>query len=253
MAGERPGVVAGGASQGEQVFEGVGRDPDGRIRLGEAKIYTLREFNHNAAGVVDEIHASGQPAAITKYGRLVALITGLPAAKVDLALTRGTLAKELQTRAETERPRAYSPDDVQQRINEHYRARARSVEGSDFELGDEVTGDATQHPKSRILFDEFPIYTMREVSQNPGPVFDKINASGKQAVLTKHGRVLAVITGLADAQIESMVLRRGAVAQQAQTRAGSARLNTYSYDEVQGQIEVHYEANYEDAEVHHEG
>lgn len=240
MAGERPWLVAERSPQDKQIAKSVGQDPDGRICLGEAKIYTLREFNHNAAGVVDEIDASGQPAAITRHGRFVALITGLAAAKVDLALTRGVLAKQLQIRAKLEHPRTYSPDDVQRRISDHYSNQAESVKSSDSE-SEEVAEDAIRQPNSQASLDQYPIYTMREISQNPSRVFDEVNASGRPAILTKHGRVLAVITGLADAQIESLVLRRGAVAEQTQARAELERSNTYSTDAVKRQIETHYE------------
>jgi antitoxin (DNA-binding transcriptional repressor) of toxin-antitoxin stability system len=53
-------------------------------------------------------------------------------------------------------------------------------------------------------------YTMRELSQATARVIDEINHSGQPALVTKHGRFVALITPLEHASLESVVLKRNA-------------------------------------------
>lgn len=63
-------------------------------------LYTMRELNQNTARVMDEINRSGRPAAITKHGRFVALITPLGDAAIEsVVLRHGPLAAEVERRA----------------------------------------------------------------------------------------------------------------------------------------------------------
>lgn len=50
------------------------------------------------------------------------------------------------------------------------------------------------------------LYTMRELNQHTADVIKKINESGEPAVITRHGRFVALITPLVGAGIESAVL-----------------------------------------------
>lgn len=94
------------------------------VELGEAKIYTMRELNQNTAQVIDEINRSGQPAAVTKHGRFVALITPLLGTQIEsLVLSPGRFATELQRRASDPAQVTYSAQETAQRVQSHYRDR----------------------------------------------------------------------------------------------------------------------------------
>lgn len=60
----------------------------------------------------------------------------------------------------------------------------------------------------RLSLGESRIVTMRELSQRTAQVINEINESGRPAMLTRHGRFLAVIYPLAHQRIESFVLSR---------------------------------------------
>jgi antitoxin (DNA-binding transcriptional repressor) of toxin-antitoxin stability system len=91
------------------------------IELGEAKIYTMRELNQNTAQVLDEINRSGQPAAVTKHGRFVALITPLLGAQIEsLVLSQGKMADELHRRASDSAQATYSAQKAAKRVRSHY-------------------------------------------------------------------------------------------------------------------------------------
>lgn len=77
-----------------------------RYRLGEAQAYTMRQLNHDTAGVIEEINASGRPAVITKHGRLVAMITPLEGVQVEsMVLSRESeLVQSLIEHGEDEIP-----------------------------------------------------------------------------------------------------------------------------------------------------
>jgi antitoxin (DNA-binding transcriptional repressor) of toxin-antitoxin stability system len=94
------------------------------IDLSEAKIYTMRELNQNTAQVIDEINRSGQPAAVTKHGRFVALIHPLLDTQIEsLVLSRGRLADELHRRASDTDQVRYSAQGMAERVRSHYRDR----------------------------------------------------------------------------------------------------------------------------------
>jgi prevent-host-death family protein len=50
------------------------------------------------------------------------------------------------------------------------------------------------------------IYTMRELNQHTADVLQEINESGSPAVITRHGRFVAMIIPLANTNIESTVI-----------------------------------------------
>lgn len=53
--------------------------------------YSMRELNQNTAQVIREINESGEPALITRQGRLVALLTPLANARVEAAVLAAAL------------------------------------------------------------------------------------------------------------------------------------------------------------------
>jgi len=50
------------------------------------------------------------------------------------------------------------------------------------------------------------VYTMRELNQRTAEVIKEINESGKPGVITRHGRFVALITPLANKDVEAAVL-----------------------------------------------
>jgi prevent-host-death family protein len=94
------------------------------VDIGEAKIYTMRELNQNTARVLDEVNRRGQPAAVTKHGRFVALIIPLLNAEIEsLVLSDGNLADELHQRASEPEQVTYSVDEAAERVRSYYRDR----------------------------------------------------------------------------------------------------------------------------------
>jgi prevent-host-death family protein len=92
------------------------------VELGEAKIYTMRELNQNTAQVIEEVNCSGKPAAVTKHGRFVALITPLLGTQIEsLVLSHSRLANELQRRAVS--PDTHSAQETAERVRTRYRDR----------------------------------------------------------------------------------------------------------------------------------
>lgn len=58
-------------------------------------------------------------------------------------------------------------------------------------------------------------YTMRELNHNTAKVIQEINDSGSPAIITRQGRMVALITPLANERVEAAVL--GAVLDSAET------------------------------------
>ncbi len=50
------------------------------------------------------------------------------------------------------------------------------------------------------------IYTMRELNQDTAQVMRKINESGRPALITRHGRFIAMITPLLGKRVEGAVI-----------------------------------------------
>ncbi|GAB1695132.1 type II toxin-antitoxin system Phd/YefM family antitoxin [Krasilnikovia sp. M28-CT-15] len=67
------------------------------------------------------------------------------------------------------------------------------------EEGREMLGDRIDLSHARVV-------TMRDLNQHTSTIIDEINAAKEPAVITKHGRFVALITPLAGRQIESVVL-----------------------------------------------
>lgn len=58
----------------------------------------------------------------------------------------------------------------------------------------------------RIQLDKARVVPMRELNQRTAAVLDEINKRGEPAVVTKHGRFVALITPLEHLGVESLVL-----------------------------------------------
>lgn len=89
-------------------------------RVGSARVYTMRELNQSTADVIREINESGEPAAITRRGRFVALITPLAGRQVEAVAVAAVI--EMATNAstllgETEVSHAYTADEVASRLD----------------------------------------------------------------------------------------------------------------------------------------
>jgi antitoxin (DNA-binding transcriptional repressor) of toxin-antitoxin stability system len=64
----------------------------------------------------------------------------------------------------------------------------------------------TEPPRVRVGDDDAVVFTLRELNQQTARIMSEIEKTGKPAVLTRHGRVIAVITPVAAGQVESRVL-----------------------------------------------
>ena len=61
-------------------------------------------------------------------------------------------------------------------------------------------------PVVRIGDDEALVFTMRDLNQQTARVIEEIEKAGRPAVITRHGRFIAIITPLAPGQVESRIL-----------------------------------------------
>lgn len=66
------------------------------------------------------------------------------------------------------------------------------------------------------------VYTVSQLSQQCAQVLEQINASGRPAAVTRHGKFVAMITPLAGSQVESVVLSEGPLAAEYTTIAKEA-------------------------------
>ena len=56
------------------------------------------------------------------------------------------------------------------------------------------------------------VYSVTQLNQHTAQVLEEINNSGRAAVVTRHGKFVALITPLAAMSVESVVLSRGPLA-----------------------------------------
>ncbi len=54
--------------------------------------------------------------------------------------------------------------------------------------------------------DDALVFTMRDLNQQTARIMNEIEKIGQPAIITKHGRFVAIITPLAPGQVESRVL-----------------------------------------------
>ncbi|GAA3861022.1 hypothetical protein GCM10022243_29040 [Saccharothrix violaceirubra] len=89
------------------------------LDLAKVKTYTMRELNQNTARVLEEVNDSCRPAAVTKHGRFIALITPLRDLEIEqLVLSRGALGDELDRRAGDSTSDDLSPVEVARRFSD---------------------------------------------------------------------------------------------------------------------------------------
>lgn len=90
---------------------------DSLIRLDGARTYTMRELNQHTARVLAEINECRQPAAITRHGRFVALITPLEGVEVEsIVLKHGSIEADVNARATARDTATLSSDEVLKRL-----------------------------------------------------------------------------------------------------------------------------------------
>ena len=65
----------------------------------------------------------------------------------------------------------------------------------------------TEPPRVRFGDDDALVFAMRELNQQTAPTIKEIERTGKPAVLTNHGRIVAAIEPIAAGQVERRVLR----------------------------------------------
>jgi prevent-host-death family protein len=65
---------------------------------------------------------------------------------------------------------------------------------------------------------EAPVYSMRDLNQQTARVMSEIETGGRPALITRHGRFVAVITPLEPGQVESRIL--AAMAQEINEESG---------------------------------
>ncbi|WP_331736595.1 hypothetical protein OG426_54885 (plasmid) [Streptomyces canus] len=154
--------------------------------------YTMAQLNQRTAEVVDEINKTGRPALITKYGRIVAAVHPLEGARIESLLI--------------------SAPDITKRIPEE----GSSEPGADA-AGAELGGQASvrhdvHQTDSTVVHGSFTelrsdmTYTMAQLNQRTAEVVDEINKTGRPALITKYGRIVAAVHPLEGARIESLLI-----------------------------------------------
>jgi antitoxin (DNA-binding transcriptional repressor) of toxin-antitoxin stability system len=64
----------------------------------------------------------------------------------------------------------------------------------------------------KISLDNARVVTARELANHSGRILKELNDAGQNALITKHGRYIALIQPLADAQVETISLHSLALA-----------------------------------------
>lgn len=91
-------------------------------QLGSEQIYSMRELNQRTAEVIREINESGVPAAITRHGRFVALITPLTNADVESTVLSAIIdaaENPSQLRGKTSPESLKSPEELAEELDVH--------------------------------------------------------------------------------------------------------------------------------------
>ena len=82
------------------------------------------------------------------------------------------------------------------------------------------------------------VYTMTELNQQTARVLEEVNRTGQPAVITRHGRFVAMLTPLETGQVESAALSRGALADDIRAARRAAATETLlSTDEVAAEVD----------------
>jgi len=92
-----------------------------------AKVYSVTQLNQHCGEVMQEIARLGRPAAVTRHGKFVALITPLTDVDIEsVVLSEGPLAREFD-RYETEANLgdSLSAEDVEEQLDARGGAKSR--------------------------------------------------------------------------------------------------------------------------------
>jgi antitoxin (DNA-binding transcriptional repressor) of toxin-antitoxin stability system len=81
------------------------------------------------------------------------------------------------------------------------------------------------------------VYTMTELNQQTARVLEEINASGRPAVITRHGRFVAMVSPLAAGQVETAALSRGPLAAELRRRQAADAGSALSADELESRMD----------------
>jgi antitoxin (DNA-binding transcriptional repressor) of toxin-antitoxin stability system len=137
------------------------------VRVGDddALVFTMREFNQQTARKMKEMERTGQPAILTNHGRFIA--------------TAALLA----------------PGQVERRVFPEI-ARQQAAERAPA---------GTEPPVVRVGDNDALVFTMRELNQQTARIMKEIERTGQPAIITKHGRFIAIIRPLVAGQVESVV------------------------------------------------
>lgn len=83
------------------------------------------------------------------------------------------------------------------------------------------------------------VYTITELNQQTARVLEEVNRTGQAAVITRHGRFVAMLTPLEAGEVESTALSRGPLADDVRAaRHAAAAEPTMSADEVASEIDT---------------
>jgi antitoxin (DNA-binding transcriptional repressor) of toxin-antitoxin stability system len=154
-----------------------------QTRLGQERVYTMRELSQDTSGVIAKILDTGRRALLTKRGQFIAAIQPLDPGVIE-SQAASAIAHRLGD-GSAEGGNAVPSSAVAAVLREQ--AAAAPTNG-------------TQAP-----LDADGVYTMRELSQDTSGVIAKILDARRRALLTKRGQLIAAIQPLDAGVIESRV------------------------------------------------
>jgi prevent-host-death family protein len=91
------------------------------------------------------------------------------------------------------------------------------------------TGETVEAPR---------VYTMTELNQQTARVLEEVNEAGRPAVITRHGRFVAMLSPLAAGQVESTALSRGPVAEELRRRQAAESEPSLSADDLESRMDT---------------
>lgn len=107
-----------------------------------------------------------------------------------------------------------------------------------------MSGGSTARTRVRVMtesgqsVDAAQVYSVSQLNQHTAQVLEEINHSKRPAVVTRHGRFVALITPLAGVEVESVVLSHGPLADELHGRLRDGEpVGTLSADEVEAEID----------------
>ncbi len=164
-----------------------------RIDLGRAKVVTTRELSRDTASVVETVVSQGNPAVITKHGRMIAVLVNLGVVPESQLLT--SKAAEGFVASLTH------PDEKV----------AVGVEADDL-LNQINAGHVTEAEPRVITEGNIPratLVSMRRLNQQTSEVLNEVRDSSQPAIVSRRGRLLAALLPLPP-HVESWLLSSAA-------------------------------------------